>query len=172
MIPSPPHRHQPPAYLGDTIMEENTALSEQLHDREMAILKRLAAGLSDQQIANDLCLSLHTVKWYNRQIYGKLGVKSRTQAIVCAQNLGVLHNDSAGVSLPVPSYQFPVQNASFIGRSRELSEVRQLLSRSRLLTLTAGASGSRSDCGYVRRWRPLRRSCATHESGAGDKGDC
>jgi predicted ATPase/DNA-binding CsgD family transcriptional regulator len=122
-------------------MEQNTVLSEHLHAREMAILRRLAAGLSDQQIANDLCLSLHTVKWYNRQIYGKLGVKSRTQAIACAQNLGVLHSDSAGASLPVPAYQLPVQSAPFIGRSRELSEVRQLLSRSRLLTLT-GTGGT------------------------------
>src|SRR5215208_6787680 len=116
MIPSPLHRHQAPSYPGDAIMERNAALLEHLHDRETAILKRLAAGLSDQQIANDLCLSLHTVKWYNRQIYAKLGVKSRTQAIVCAENLGVLHSDSAGASLPVPGYQLPVQTASFIGR--------------------------------------------------------
>jgi predicted ATPase/DNA-binding CsgD family transcriptional regulator len=122
-------------------MKGNAALSEHLHDREMAILQRLAAGLSDQQIADDLCLSLHTVKWYNRQIYGKLGVKSRTQAIKCAQNLGVLHGGSAGAPLPVPRYQLPVQTAPFIGRSRELSEVRQLLSRSRLLTLT-GTGGT------------------------------
>ncbi len=122
-------------------MKENAALSEHLHNREMAILQRLAAGLSDQQIADDLCLSLHTVKWYNRQIYGKLGVKSRTQAITCAQNLGVLHGGSAGAPLPVPRYQLPVQTAPFIGRSRELSEVKQLLSRSRLLTLT-GTGGT------------------------------
>jgi predicted ATPase/DNA-binding CsgD family transcriptional regulator len=114
---------------------------EHLHDRETTILKRLAAGLSDQQIADDLCLSLHTVKWYNRQIYGKLGVKSRTQAIVCAQNLGVLHSDSAGAPLPVLGYQLPIPTAPFIGRSRELSEVRQLLSSSRLLTLT-GTGGT------------------------------
>jgi LuxR family maltose regulon positive regulatory protein len=75
------HRHQAPSYPEDAIMEGNAAVLEHLHDRETTILKRLAAGLSDQQIADDLCLSLHTVKWYNRQIYGKLGVKSRTQAI-------------------------------------------------------------------------------------------
>ena len=122
-------------------MEGKATVQERLHEREAAILKRLAAGLSDQQIADDLYLSLHTVKWYNRQIYGKLGVKSRTQAIVCAQNLGLLHSDSASAPLPVPGYQLPVQTAPFIGRSRELLEVQQLLSRSRLLTLT-GTGGT------------------------------
>src|SRR5215217_585111 len=141
MILSPLHRHQAPSYPGDAIMEGNAALLEHLHDRETAILKRLAAGLSDQQIADDLCLSLHTVKWYNRQIYGKLGVKSRTQAIAYARNLGVVQSDSAGAPLPVLGYQLPVQTAPFIGRSRELSEVRQLLSSSRLLTLT-GTGGT------------------------------
>jgi non-specific serine/threonine protein kinase len=123
------------------IMEGNAALLEHLHDRETTILKRLAAGLSDQQIADDLCLSLHTIKWYNRQIYGKLGVKSRTQAIARARNLGGVHSDSAGAPLPGLGYQLPVQTAPFIGRSRELSEVRQLLSSSRLLTLT-GTGGT------------------------------
>lgn len=123
-------------------MEGNAAFLEHLHGRETAILKRLSAGLSDQQIADDLCLSLHTIKWYNRQIYGKLGVKSRTQAIACARNLGVvLHSDSAGAPLPVLGYQLPLQTAPFIGRSRELSEVKQLLSCSRLLTLT-GTGGT------------------------------
>jgi predicted ATPase/DNA-binding CsgD family transcriptional regulator len=122
-------------------MEGKGTLPDRLHERETAILQRLAGGLSDQQIADDLCLSLHTVKWYNRQIYGKLGVKSRTQAIVCAQNLGLLHDGSARAPLPGPGHQLPVQTAPFIGRSRELSEVRQLLTRSRLLTLT-GTGGT------------------------------
>lgn len=117
-------------------MEGNAALPEQLHGREVAILQRLAAGLSDQQIADDLCLSLHTVKWYNRQIYGKLGVKSRTQAIASAQNLGLLPNDSAGAPLPAPASRLPAQTAPLIGRSRERADVRHLLSRTRLLTLT------------------------------------
>lgn len=117
-------------------MEGNAALPERLHDRETAILKRLAAGLSDQQIADDLRLSLHTVKWYNRQIYGKLGVKSRTQAIVRAQSLGLLPSDSAGAPPSAPGHRLPVHAAPFIGRGRERAELQQLLSRSRLLTLT------------------------------------
>lgn len=117
-------------------MEGNAAVSDRLHGRELAILQHLAAGLSDQQIADGLSLSLHTVKWYNRQIYSKLGVKSRTQAIACAKTLGLLDNDTAGISRPVAGYQLPAQTAPFIGRSRELAAVRHLLRRSRLLTLT------------------------------------
>ena len=64
---------------------------DHLHDRERAILQRLAAGCSDQQIADELFLSLHTVKWYNRQIYSKLQVTSRTQAIARERALGILH---------------------------------------------------------------------------------
>jgi pimeloyl-ACP methyl ester carboxylesterase/DNA-binding CsgD family transcriptional regulator len=66
-------------------MEEKEPLPEQLTERERQILERLSAGLTDQQIAAELFLSLNTVKWYNRQIYSKLGVSSRTQAIRSAQ---------------------------------------------------------------------------------------
>lgn len=58
---------------------------DQLNEREREILKRLSAGLSDQQIADELFLSLNTVKWYNRQIYAKLGVANRLQAMAHAR---------------------------------------------------------------------------------------
>ena len=60
-------------------MEGSATTANQLNDREIAILKRLSSGLTDQEIAGELYLSLNTVKWYNRQIYGKLGVRSRTK---------------------------------------------------------------------------------------------
>ena len=122
-------------------MEAKTTSPDHLHERETTILKRLAAGLSDQQIADDLVLSLNTVKWYNRQIYGKLGVKSRTQAIACAKELGLLHDGAALSPQEVTGYQLPVQSTPFIGRGREIAEVKQLLGRSRLLTLT-GTGGT------------------------------
>ncbi len=68
-------------------MEDETASPEQLTEREQEILTRLSAGLTDQQIADELFLSPNTVKWYNRQIYGKLGVSNRTQAISTAKSL-------------------------------------------------------------------------------------
>ena len=123
-------------------MEGKAPLLAPLSKREREILAQLTAGLSDQQIADELFLSLHTVKWYNRQIYSKLGVSSRTQAIAQAKSLGLL-----GEGLPVsPSSavsgdHLPAQFTPFIGRRREIDEVKRLLERFRLLTLT-GTGGT------------------------------
>lgn len=113
-----------------------------LNEREQEILKRLSAGLSDQQIADELFLSPNTIKWYNRQIYSKLGVKSRTQAIVCVKDLGLLESRVSPSPHPVSRSNLPAQTLLFIGRSREIAEVEQLLNTSRLLTLTGiGGTG-------------------------------
>ena len=72
---------------------------EQLTERELGILERMANGQSDQQIADELFLSLNTVKWHNRQIYGKLGVHNRTQAIAQARRLGLV---DIGAAPPAP----------------------------------------------------------------------
>ncbi len=58
--------------------------------REVEILKRISIGLSDREIADDLFLSLNTIKWYNRKIYAKLNVNNRTQAAVRMQQLHLL----------------------------------------------------------------------------------
>ena len=63
---------------------------EPLTERELAVLRLIAAGQSNQQIAAQLILAPGTAKWYVSQIFGKLGVHSRTQAIVRAQELGYL----------------------------------------------------------------------------------
>jgi pimeloyl-ACP methyl ester carboxylesterase/DNA-binding CsgD family transcriptional regulator len=70
-------------------MEGKEQLLASLNKREREILAQLSVGLSDQQIADQLFLSLHTVKWYNRQIYSKLGVSGRMQAIATARALGL-----------------------------------------------------------------------------------
>jgi pimeloyl-ACP methyl ester carboxylesterase/DNA-binding CsgD family transcriptional regulator len=67
-------------------LENKAPLSDELTEREKAILERLANGLSDKEIAAELFLSPNTVRWYNRQIYSKLGVKTRGQAIAQAKN--------------------------------------------------------------------------------------
>ena len=83
-------------------MAGNAASPDPLNEREQEILERLANGLSDQQIAYDLCLSLHTVKWYNRQIYSKLGVTSRTQAVAQGIARGLLHESHPVLTTPRP----------------------------------------------------------------------
>ncbi len=65
-------------------------LAEPLSDREREVLRLIAEGLSNQEIAGALCLSLYTVKVHARNIYGKLGVSSRTQAVARGRMLGLL----------------------------------------------------------------------------------
>lgn len=65
-------------------------LIEPLSDRELEVLRHLATGLSNQAIADKLFVSLAAVKWHARNIYGKLNVSNRTQAVARARELGIL----------------------------------------------------------------------------------
>jgi LuxR family maltose regulon positive regulatory protein len=66
------------------------ALSEPLSVREQEVLKLIAAGLTNREIAEALSISPETVKKHTGSIYGKLSVRSRTEAAVKARSLGVL----------------------------------------------------------------------------------
>lgn len=55
--------------------------SADLSEREHAVLNGLAAGLAYKQIADQLDISIHTVRNYIRRIYEKLHVRSRTEAV-------------------------------------------------------------------------------------------
>jgi tetratricopeptide (TPR) repeat protein/DNA-binding CsgD family transcriptional regulator len=108
-----------------------------LNEREQEIVKRLAIGQSDQQIADELFLSVNTVKWYNRQIYSKLGVRSRTQAIACVNDLGLLqssvsplpHSESRS-HLSTQTRFLPGRNSFFLGREEVLARLRRQLQAS------------------------------------------
>jgi LuxR family maltose regulon positive regulatory protein len=65
-------------------------LVEPLSERELEVLQLIAEGLTNPQIASRLFLSLHTIKVHAHNIYGKLGVHNRTQAVARARALGVL----------------------------------------------------------------------------------
>ncbi|WP_434648925.1 LuxR C-terminal-related transcriptional regulator [Pseudomonas sp. D1-2] len=65
---------------------EETVLSH----RELEVLELIAQGYSNQQIAEQLFISLHTVKTHSRRIHSKLGVQRRTQAVAKAKVLGVM----------------------------------------------------------------------------------
>jgi LuxR family maltose regulon positive regulatory protein len=65
-------------------------LVEPLTGREVEVLGLIASGLSNQQIAERLVLSEGTVKTHTHNLYGKLGVSSRTQAIARAKELHIL----------------------------------------------------------------------------------
>jgi LuxR family maltose regulon positive regulatory protein len=65
-------------------------LVEPLSQRELEVLQLVAQGLSNREISERLFLALDTVKGHNRRIYGKLGVKNRTQAVNKARALNIL----------------------------------------------------------------------------------
>lgn len=74
--------------------------SNQLSDRELEILKLVATGQSNQQIANVLGISVNTVKVHLRNVFGKIGVASRTEASMYAVRSGIVrvdHHGQAGV---------------------------------------------------------------------------
>jgi LuxR family transcriptional regulator, maltose regulon positive regulatory protein len=63
---------------------------EPLTEREVELLRLLVAGLSNAEIAEKLVIAVSTVKSHVNHIYGKLGVGSRTQAVIKAQELHLL----------------------------------------------------------------------------------
>jgi LuxR family maltose regulon positive regulatory protein len=65
------------------------ALIEPLTDRELDVLKLMAEGLTYKEIAARLFISLNTVRFHVKAIYGKLGVNNRTQALARARELGL-----------------------------------------------------------------------------------
>jgi len=65
-------------------------LAEPLTARELQVLRLIAAGLKNQEIAERLVISVATVKRHITNLYGKLDVSRRTQAISRAQELGLL----------------------------------------------------------------------------------
>ena len=116
---------------------------EPLNSREINILSLISDGLSNREISQKLMISPETVKWYNKQIFSKLGVSSRTQAVNIANKLGLLNGKippTYKAGIPIRS-NLPAQLTSFVGRSAELAEVKQMLKSNRLVTLT-GAGGS------------------------------
>lgn len=69
---------------------QGTRLIEPLTDREMQVLGCLSERLSNAEIAQRLFISLPTVKSHMRNIYGKLGVHNRKEAVTRARELGIL----------------------------------------------------------------------------------
>ncbi len=63
---------------------------EPLTKRENELLQLLATGLTNQEIATKLYIALSTVKRHNINIYSKLGVRNRTEAVAKARTLNLI----------------------------------------------------------------------------------
>jgi len=119
------------------------AWGESFSAREIEVLQLISNGLSNLDIAKELHLSIETVKWYNKQMYMKLGVKNRTQAVNRAAELDLLDSELE----PQPKERtssvgnLPASLTSYVGREKEIAEIKRLLRDNRLVVLT-GAGGS------------------------------
>ncbi len=65
-------------------------LVESIHPREHEVLRLMAAGQSNRQIAQQLVISIGTVKTHVHNICGKLGTRNRTEAVARAREIGLL----------------------------------------------------------------------------------
>ena len=116
---------------------------EPLSTRELEVLQLLSNGLSNRDIADKLYLSTETVKWYNKQLFLKLGVSNRTQAANRAVELKLLESEQFSPAQKKERVvgNLPAQISSYVGRAREIGEIKDLLKENRLVMLT-GAGGS------------------------------
>jgi DNA-binding NarL/FixJ family response regulator len=79
-------------YIGPEVAEEIAlhAADDAPSDREIAVLRLVAAGKPNKQIARELGLSEETVKTHLRNLFSKLGVDDRTQAVTTALRRGII----------------------------------------------------------------------------------
>jgi two-component system, NarL family, response regulator len=80
------HRYIPPA-VGAKLASRMA--QPQLSNREMEVLRLMVAGKANQEICGELCISESTVKFHINNIFSKLEVSDRTQAIVLAIKRGI-----------------------------------------------------------------------------------
>jgi len=101
---------------------------ESFSPRELEVLKLVSNGLSNREIAEELYLSIETVKWYNKQMFMKLGVKNRTQAANKAAELNLLspEQDTPSQEKITLSGNLPAQLTSYVGREKEIGEIKDL----------------------------------------------
>ncbi len=113
------------------------------NERELEILRLMTEELNSREMADRLVIGVETVRWYIKQIYSKLDVHSRAEALARAHRLGLLVSAPHSTTEAAASrHNLPAQLTPFIGREREMNEVRRLLGETRLLTLTGpGGTG-------------------------------
>ncbi len=69
---------------------DRSTIVEPLSEHELRVLRLIAVGLSNREAADELYVSVNTVKWHLRNIYSKLNVRGRVEASARARELGLL----------------------------------------------------------------------------------
>ena len=80
----------PPRTPDSPPLPTSQPLIEPLRQREIEVLHHVAQGRSNKEIADEMVVAVSTVKWYLRNIYDKLQVHRRTQALAKARELNLL----------------------------------------------------------------------------------
>ena len=78
------------AAFGESARLQPEAPVDALTPRELEIMRLIGKGYSNPEIASELVVTINTIKKHTSNIYGKLGVRSRTQAIARAHELDLL----------------------------------------------------------------------------------
>jgi LuxR family maltose regulon positive regulatory protein len=88
---SPPKDYSVSHRAGDRLPSSaSPLLVEPLRQREIEVLQHIAQGRSNKETADEMVVAVSTVKWYLRNIYDKLQVHRRTQAVAKARELDLL----------------------------------------------------------------------------------
>ncbi|MEJ5995486.1 response regulator transcription factor [Pedobacter sp. Du54] len=74
----------------DFVLNENSLAKLGLSTRELEVLQLMSAGKSNQEIADELFLSLNTIKTHSSRLFEKMEVKRRTQAVELGKKLGLI----------------------------------------------------------------------------------
>ena len=138
---------------------DSKGLAEPLTEREQEILAWLAQGLSNREIANRLHLAHRTVTWYNTQIYSKLGVNNRDDAVIRAQELGLSSASTTMLQETSFRHNLPAQTTSFVGRRQELTDLTRLMREAdtRLVTILAPGGMGKTRLAVVAAEQQLRQ---------------
>ncbi len=113
----------------------STTLEELLTQREHEILQMIIDGMSNKEIAQRLTVTLGTVKWHVNQIYGKLGARSRIQAIIRARELNLIAKPGEVISaVSIPTEDFHPQNPYKGLRAFQSADNLDFFGREKLIT--------------------------------------
>jgi len=132
------------AALGASQME--SSLVERLTPREQEILALIIEGKSNREIADAFVLEISTIKWHINQLYKKLKVRSRVQAIVKARELNLIADGFVQTAAPVTQTGLPEPDNPYKGlRAFTAADEQDFFGRDRLIRSLLDRLGDRDE---------------------------